>query len=79
MLGGGRRGLFLYDRNGRVESDAFVNDPLLDPLDLALRDDYLYVTSEFPFGADDAVVSLRRYDARNGAPCGFGRQKIRRP
>jgi hypothetical protein len=70
LLGGGRRALFLYDRNGRVENDAFVDDPLLDPLDLALHDGYLYVTSEFPFGHDDAVVSLRRYDAKSGAPAG---------
>jgi hypothetical protein len=70
VLGGGRRSLFLYNRNGSLESDAFVDDPLLDPLDLALHDGYLYVTSEFPFGADNAVVSLRRYDAKNGAPSG---------
>jgi hypothetical protein len=66
VRGGGRRGLFLYNRNGSIESNSFVDDPLLDPLDLALHGGYLYVTSEFPFGADDAVVSLRRYDANPG-------------
>ncbi|MGA7357081.1 MAG: hypothetical protein WA431_06740 [Candidatus Cybelea sp.] len=70
VLGGGQRGLFLYDRRGRIENDAFVDDPLLDPLDLALCDGYLYVTSEFPFGSNHAAVSLRRYDVQNGAPAG---------
>jgi hypothetical protein len=70
VLGGGRRAVFRYDRKGKRESDAFVDDPLLDPLDLAVRDAYMYVTSEAPLGADDAIVSLRRYDARNGTPAG---------
>jgi hypothetical protein len=70
VSGTGRRALFRYDTNGKREQDAFVDDPLLDPLDLALRGDYVYVTSEFPFGRDDAIASLRRYDARSGAPAG---------
>jgi hypothetical protein len=70
VSGGGRRAVFRYDRNGTMETDAFVDDPLLDPLDLAVHDDYIYVTSEAPFGAGDAAVSLRRYSARNGAFAG---------
>lgn len=70
LHGGGRRGLFLYDRSESIGRSAFVDDPFLDPLDLLLRDGYLYVTSEFPFGSDDAVVSLRRYDLETGAPAG---------
>jgi hypothetical protein len=70
VLGGGHRALFRYGSNGKLESDPLVEDPLLDPLDLALRSGHLYVTSEFPFGVDGAVVSLRRYDARNGTPSG---------
>ncbi|HTU71398.1 MAG TPA: hypothetical protein VMF11_13895 [Candidatus Baltobacteraceae bacterium] len=70
VRGGGRRALFRYDRDGKIESDAFVDDRLLDPLDLAVRDGSIYVTSEAPFGAEDAVVSLRRYDARTGAAAG---------
>jgi hypothetical protein len=70
VIGGGRRALFRYDRGGKLESDAFVDDPLLDPLDLAAHDGNLYVTSEFPFGADNAAVSLRCYDAKSGAPAG---------
>jgi hypothetical protein len=70
VSGEGRRALFCYDANGKLDRDVFVDDPLLDPLDLALRNGYVYVTSEFPFGKDDAVVSLRRYDARSGARAG---------
>jgi hypothetical protein len=68
--GGGRRALFRYDADGKRERDVFVDDPLLDPLDLALRNGYVYVASEFPFGNDDAVASLRRYDAKTGASAG---------
>jgi outer membrane protein assembly factor BamB len=70
VSGEGRRAVFCYDANGKLDRDVFVDDPLLDPLDLALHNGYVYVTSEFPFGKDDATVSLRRYDARNGAPAG---------
>lgn len=70
VSGEGRRALFCYDASGKLDRDVFVDDPLLDPLDLALHNGYVYVTSEFPFGKDDAVVSLRRYDARNGARAG---------
>jgi hypothetical protein len=70
VTGEGRRALFCYDANGKLDQDVFVDDPILDPLDLALHNGYVYVTSEFPFGKDDAIVSLRRYDARNGARAG---------
>jgi hypothetical protein len=70
MSGEGRRALFCYDANGKLDPNVFVDDPLLDPLDLALHNGYVYVTSEFPFGKDDAIVSLRRYDARNAASAG---------
>ncbi len=70
VLGGGRRALLCYSSSGKPATDPLVDDPALDPLDLVLRDEYLYVTSEFPFGSDGAIVSLRRYDARTGAPAG---------
>jgi hypothetical protein len=70
VRGDGRRALFRYDADGKLDQDIFVDDPLLDPLDLALRNGYVYVTSEFPFGKDDAFVSLRRYEARSGASAG---------
>lgn len=64
--GGGRRALLLYNSEGVVEDDAFVDDPLLDPLDVALRGGDLYVTSEFPFGASDAATTLRSYSVQTG-------------
>lgn len=70
VTGEGRRAVFRYDAAGKVDRDIFVDDPALDPLDLAVHNGYVYVMSEFPFGKDDAVVSLRRYDARTGAGAG---------
>jgi hypothetical protein len=70
VSGEGKRAVFRYDANGKLFKDVFVDDPLLDPLDLALHNGYVYVASEFPFGKDEAAVSLRRYDARNGASAG---------
>jgi hypothetical protein len=69
--GDGQRGLFRYDRGGTLDPDIFVDDPLLDPLDLGLRNNQVYVTSEYPFGKGDAVASLRRYDVRSGAITGI--------
>ena len=70
ISGSGRRALLRYRANGELEDDAFVEDPALDPLDVGLYNEQLYVTSEFPFGAGDATTSLRRYDARTGALTG---------
>jgi hypothetical protein len=70
VTGEGRRALFHYDTAGKLDKDIFVDDPELDPLDLILHDGYVYVASEFPFGKDNAVVSLRRYDAQTGAGAG---------
>jgi hypothetical protein len=70
VTGEGRRAVFRYDASGKRDKDIFIDDPVLDPLDLVVHDGYVYVTSEFPFGKDNAVVSLRRYDARTGAGAG---------
>lgn len=44
-----------------------VEDPELSPLDLAIAPNgNVLVSSERPFGAADAVVSLREYDRNNG-------------
>ena len=64
--GGGRRALFRYSSDAMSDPSIFVEDPLLDPLDLAVCDDRVYVTSEYPFGSDKASVSLRSYDLRTG-------------
>lgn len=45
-----------------------VEDEDLSPLDLTLSaEGNLLVSSEVPFGAQDAVTSVREYDARTGA------------
>ncbi len=44
-----------------------VNDPELSPLDLAVAPNgNIVVSSEHPFGAADAVTSVREYDAADG-------------
>jgi DNA-binding beta-propeller fold protein YncE len=45
----------------------FVSDPELSPLDLAIAPNgNIVVASEHPFGAPDAMTSVREYDARSG-------------
>ena len=44
-----------------------VADPELSPLDLTIAPNgHIVVASEFPFGAPDAVTTLREYDAATG-------------
>jgi hypothetical protein len=44
-----------------------VADPELSPLDLAIAPNgNIVVSSEHPFGAEDAVTTVREYDARDG-------------
>ena len=44
-----------------------VTDPELSPLDLAIApNDSIVVFSEHPFGAMDAVTTVREYDPRDG-------------
>ena len=44
-----------------------VSDPQLSPLDLTIAPNgNIVVSSELPFGAKDAVTSVREYDAKDG-------------
>ena len=44
-----------------------VADPELSPLDLTIAPNgHIVVASEFPFGAPDAVTTVREYDAATG-------------
>ncbi len=44
-----------------------VSDPELSPLDLAIAPNgNIVVSSEHPFGAEDAVTTVREYDASDG-------------
>src|SRR5580698_7387419 len=51
----------------RVKPSRLVADPELSPLDLAMAPNgNILASSESPFGAVDAVTSVREYDAMNG-------------
>jgi hypothetical protein len=68
----------------RGKPSRLVNDPQLSPLDLAVAPNgNIVVSSEHPFGAADAVTSVREYDAVNGHLvrifCSDGSAEFRRP
>ncbi|NEP88285.1 MAG: hypothetical protein F6K18_16430 [Okeania sp. SIO2C2] len=67
--GGGGGTVIQYDGlTGQVLNPNFVNDPELSPLDVINGlDGNIYVSSEFPFGQDDSVASVRVYDVETGA------------
>ena len=51
----------------RTQPFRLVSDPDCSPLDLALAPNgNVVVSSEYPFGAADAVTSVREYDTRDG-------------
>ncbi len=51
----------------RTVPDAWVTDPELSPLDLTLAPNgHIVVASECPFGAPDALTSVREYDSATG-------------
>ena len=43
-----------------------IDDPELSPLDVLRSDGTIFVASEYPFGAPDAVTSIREYDVFRG-------------
>jgi hypothetical protein len=50
-----------------MQAIRLVTDPELSPLDLAIAPNgNIVVSSERPFGAEDAVTTVRQYDARDG-------------
>ena len=50
-----------------IQPVRLVADPELSPLDLAIAPNgNIVVSSERPFGADDAVTTVREYDTRDG-------------
>jgi hypothetical protein len=53
----------VFDRSGTLRTPRLVTDPELSPLDLKLAPNgNIVVASEWPFGAADAVPSIREYD-----------------
>jgi len=57
----------VFDRSGTLRTPRLVTDPELSPLDLKFAPNgNIVVASEWPFGALDAVTSIREYDPVTG-------------
>jgi hypothetical protein len=65
--GDGEETIKVFDPGGGVAVPRLVDDPQLSPLDLAMAPSgNVVVSSEFPFGAEDASTSVREYDSASG-------------
>jgi hypothetical protein len=65
--GEGDNTIVVFDRGGVPLTPRLVSDPELSPLDLKIAPNgNLVVASEWPFGAPDAVPSVREYDPVTG-------------
>ena len=65
--GQGDNTIVVFDRSGTLRTPRLVTDPKLSPLDLKLAPNgNIVVASEWPFGAPDAVPSVREYDPATG-------------
>jgi DNA-binding beta-propeller fold protein YncE len=61
--GAGENTIAVFDQAGRLRTSHLVDDGELSPLDLVLApNDNIVVSSESPFGARDAIVSVREYE-----------------
>ncbi len=65
--GEGDNTIVVFDRSGTLRTPRLVTDPELSPLDQKLAPNgNIMVASEWPFGAADAVSSVREYDPATG-------------
>ena len=65
--GVGDNAIVAFDPGERTAPVQLVSDPELSPLDLTIAPNgNVVVSSEHPFGASDAVTSVREYDAQSG-------------
>jgi DNA-binding beta-propeller fold protein YncE len=65
--GEGGNTIAVFGRSGGLRTPRLVNDLELSPLDLKLAPNgNVVVASEWPFGAQDAVTSVREYDPATG-------------
>ena len=65
--GQGDNTIAVFDRSGTLRTPRLVTDPELSPLDLKFAPNgNIVVASEWPFGAADAVPSVREYDPVTG-------------
>jgi hypothetical protein len=59
--------IVVFDRSGKLLTPRLVTDPKLSPLDLKVAPNgNIVVASEWPFGAPDAITSVREYDPATG-------------
>jgi len=65
--GYGDNSIVTFDPGEFAQPRRLVSDPDLSPLDLAIAPNgNIVVSSEHPFGAPDALTSIREYDAKDG-------------
>jgi hypothetical protein len=65
--GRGDNAILAFPPAASMRPSRLVTDPELSPLDLAIAPDgNIVVSSEYPFGAVDAVTTVREYDAKDG-------------
>lgn len=65
--GEGDNAILAFTPNAPMQPSPLVSDPGLSPLDLAIAPNgNIVVSSESPFGAVDAVTSVREYDTTDG-------------
>ena len=65
--GQGDNAIVAFSRGTPSQFSRLVADPELSPLDLAIAPNgNIVVSSEYPFGAVDAVTSVREYDPKDG-------------
>jgi DNA-binding beta-propeller fold protein YncE len=65
--GEGDNTVVVFDLDAPDRPRRLVADPELSPLDLTVPPNgHIVVASEFPFGAPDAVVTVREYDPASG-------------
>jgi hypothetical protein len=82
--GAGDDAICAFDQDLKPTPAWRVDDPELSPLDLAIAPNgNVIVSSERPFGAPDAVTTVREYDASDGrllrALSAAGKAKFRKP
>ena len=65
--GQGDNTIVVFNRSGTLRTPRLVTDPELSPLDLKFAPNgNIMVASEWPFGAADAVSTVREYDPASG-------------
>ena len=63
----GENTIKVFDADGQLLAPRLVDDSQLSPLDLTIAPNgNIVVSSEWPFGARDAISSVREYDSTSG-------------